>query len=79
MQPQIALHLAVQQGHESIVEILSDRGGTGLLEMTTIAGRTSLLAASCKGYASIVRLLLDKGADIDAMEAMDQSDYKKIW
>lgn len=74
-----ALHLAVQQGHESVVEILSDRGGTELLEMTTIAGRTPLLAASCKGYASVVRLLLDKGADIDAMEAMDQSDYKEIW
>ncbi|KAJ6177984.1 Mg2+ transporter protein CorA-like/Zinc transport protein ZntB [Penicillium mononematosum] len=63
-----ALHLAAEEGYENIVEILLGRGGTKLLEMATIHGRTPLLAAAYKGHASVVKLLLDKGADIDAME-----------
>jgi ankyrin repeat protein len=55
-------------GNEGIVEMLLDRGGTKLLEMATIEGRTPLLAAASKGHALVVGLLLDKGANIDAME-----------
>jgi ankyrin repeat protein len=65
-----ALVLAAEGGYgnEGIVEMLLDRGGTKLLEMATIEGRTPLLAAASKGHALVVGLLLDKGANINAME-----------
>lgn len=56
-----ALYFAALQSHESIVEILSNQGGTKLLEMATVEGRTPLLAAACKGHASVVKCSLDKG------------------
>ena len=39
------LYFAALQGHKSIVEILSIRGGTKLLEMAPVEGRTPFLVA----------------------------------
>ncbi|KGO65942.1 hypothetical protein PITC_021430 [Penicillium italicum] len=71
-----ALYFAALRGHESIVETLSSHGGKKLLEMATVVGRTPLLAAAFKGHPFVIKFLLDKGADINAMGAGKEPNFK---
>jgi len=56
-----ALHVACQEGHIRVAEILLQGGAS--LEQETKDGRTPLYIASWKGYSNIVEELLRREAD----------------
>ena len=59
-----ALHLAVKEGQEAVVQFLLDAGAD--TEKADIAGETALHFAAAKVYqVAVVRCLLDAGADKD--------------
>lgn len=59
-----ALHLAIEQGNEAVVQLLLDRGAD--LEAKNRSGDTALQIAFGNKDEEIVRLLVDKGADLEA-------------
>lgn len=61
-----ALDLAAAGGHETVVEILSNRGAE--ITAATARGRTALHRAAEHGHKAVVKLLLEKGADIAAKD-----------
>lgn len=64
-----ALHWAVLNGHEACVRFIIEKGG----DIDRIQGgmNTPFLLACCRGYDSICRILLDRGADLYARNVMD--------
>ena len=56
--------LAVENGYESIVELLLDKGAQ--TEAQNNIRLTALLIAADKGLTRIVKLLLDKDANTEA-------------
>ena len=64
-----ALHWAVLNGHEACVRFIVEKGG----DIDRIQGgmNTPFLLACCKGYDSICRMLLDRGADLYARNVRD--------
>jgi ankyrin repeat protein len=51
------LHAASQEGHESVVRLLVDRGAN--IDARDREGKTALLLAGKTGYRDVVRLLID--------------------
>jgi ankyrin repeat protein len=60
-----AFFLAIKRGHIAIVSIILEHGGIDI-DMPDHPLRTPLHQAACLGFASIVELLLEKGARVDA-------------
>jgi len=64
-----ALHCAATEGHVDVAELLLTRkGGTDLVHVADLEGRTALHTASSSGGTVMVKLLLDSGAQIDAQD-----------
>jgi len=59
------LNAALAKGHLDIALLLLDRDADG--ENRGKRGQTGLYIASSNGYASVVRTLIDRGADMDAI------------
>ena len=57
-----ALQVAAASGHESLVQLLAQRGAS--LEAANLYGWTPLMHAARHGHAGVVRLLLQRGADV---------------
>ena len=55
--------MAAQEGHETMVQLLLDRGAH--MNHAMSSGSTPLFIASAYGHEAVVRLLLDRGADIN--------------
>jgi ankyrin repeat protein len=61
------LHLAAQAGHCEAVKLLLVAGGIGEIDATTSDGATSLLLSITKENLQMVKLLLEKGAAVNAI------------
>ncbi|KAI7759139.1 hypothetical protein LZL87_014346, partial [Fusarium oxysporum] len=57
---------AVERGHETVVQLLLDRGA--YTEAADKEGWTPLLRAAENGHEAVMRLLLDQGANTDAVD-----------
>ena len=55
------LHLAARQGHESVVQLLLNRGAS--IDAPDKDNETPLHMAARQGHEPVARLLLDQGAD----------------
>ncbi|KAF3847741.1 hypothetical protein F7725_020769 [Dissostichus mawsoni] len=62
------LHLASQNGHETVVRLLLSRLPEKAVSEREAQGRTPLHLASAYGHLNIAKLLLSKGADPNAMD-----------
>lgn len=60
----VSLHEAVEEGNTRLVQAHLEHGTD--TEALNASDETPLLVASSKGYKEIVRLLLDKGANVHA-------------
>ena len=58
-----ALYLASQKGHETIVEVLLEKGVNADIQASD--GSTALIQASQNGHEAIVKALLGKGVDVN--------------
>ncbi|MCK5605998.1 ankyrin repeat domain-containing protein [Candidatus Pacearchaeota archaeon] len=67
-----ALAVAVGFGHKEAALILINAGADPNLRSAKF-GRTALIVAADKGYADIVKALIDKGADIDAQDSFGKT------
>jgi ankyrin repeat protein len=66
LDPQMkALHLAAFNGHPAILRRIT-LDTTSTVDLMDRSGKTALLWASERGHSEIIRLLLEKGADINA-------------
>jgi ankyrin repeat protein len=63
-----ALHIAANEGHLEVCEVLIYEGEMTNLEARTSMKRTPLHLASTRGHANVVKLLLREGVDIDAQD-----------
>lgn len=72
-----ALWMAAGKGHVKIAEVLLDRAGCGPAEPCAEidyrppggGGYTPLLVAASEGKTEVIKLLLDRGADLNARDA----------
>jgi ankyrin repeat protein len=72
------LNAALHSGHLNIAWFLLERGATG--ENGGMACQTALYIASSRGYAEVVRSLLDRGADLKAKcNALDEYGRHVQW
>ena len=55
-------HLAAQQGHIGVVEVLLDRGAN--IDATTGHNETALYLATREGHIDVVKALLDRGTAV---------------
>jgi ankyrin repeat protein len=60
-----ALHVAAENGHFQIAELLLDRGAD--LEAIDVDGDTPLMCAAIGGHSEIYKMLLSRGADADIL------------
>jgi len=60
------LYMASQLGHTDVIEALLGAGADP--KIVTANGTTPLMAAAASGNAAAVRVLLDRGSDVDAKE-----------
>ena len=67
-----ALHLAAYYGI-SIVKVLLKHGAD--VNAATALGHTALHIAAKRGHAEVARLLLDRGADVEAETTSPEADY----
>ena len=67
-----ALHLAVWEGREEIVQFLLDQGIDP--NATSNSGETALMAAALKGLTSIGQLLIDRGAEVNCSTTEGTTD-----
>ena len=65
------LHIALQRGHDSIVQILLDRNMD--IDERDSNGRTALQLAAMHGHSKTIQLLLQRGARVDAPDAMGRT------
>jgi ankyrin repeat protein len=61
------LHLAARNGHETVIQLLLEKGAD-VDSKDRKYGRTPLSWAATKGNKAVVQLLLEKGADIEDKE-----------
>ena len=64
-----ALHLASRSGSASLVRLLIHSGGASSRIRSSASAQTPLHVAAARGHAEVVSVLLDAGADIDAMDS----------
>ncbi|XEV04229.1 hypothetical protein FSHL1_009516 [Fusarium sambucinum] len=69
---QTALHYAVLQGHQSVLKPLIDNDA-GLVSATNHLAQTPLLLAVIRGTSSAVKLLLERRADVKALDRFKSS------
>ncbi|CEI60517.1 hypothetical protein FVEN_g9994 [Fusarium venenatum] len=69
---QTALHYAVLQGHQSVMKPLIDNDA-GLVSATNHLAQTPLLLAVIRGTSSAVKLLLERRADVKALDRFKSS------
>ncbi len=69
----MAMILAVQHGHESVVEALTARGMNVNINERGIEDNTPLMIAACHGAFFIVEALIEAGAEIKAMNIHGES------
>ena len=68
------VHVACKNGHLDIVRQLLD-ADAGLMDHTTTSGgRSPLMFAASAGHMAIVRLLVERGANLDAATDFDDAD-----
>lgn len=67
-----ALHLAVWEKQEKIVQFLLDKGIDP--NATSESGETALMAAALKGLTSIGQLLIEKGAEVNCQTTEGTTD-----
>ncbi|KAL8815302.1 MAG: hypothetical protein Q9191_008471, partial [Dirinaria sp. TL-2023a] len=65
------LHMAVEEGHEKIVQLLLDHGAN--VNAISKFGGTALHVASVRGFEKIVQLLLNHGANVNAISKYDDT------
>ena len=71
-----AVHIASEEGHLRIIEFLTEKTATSLLEISDSAGKTPLMYAAECGHLSIVRhLVMIKGCDTHCKNADGLSVY----
>ncbi len=63
------LHMAAYNGNTEVVKLLLEHGAT--LDARDIEGKTPLLHACTGPFVETVKLLIDKGADVNAIEATE--------
>jgi ankyrin repeat protein len=68
------LHFAALRGHQSIVEVLLQTRAVKI-DSINILGESSLFNAVRNGYAAIVRLLLEAGANPNIVNIRGQTAY----
>ena len=61
------IQVAAYFGHANVVKWRLNKGAS-LEEIDNIRGRTPLLWATCGNHSAIVKLLLDKGANVDCRD-----------
>ena len=64
-----ALHIAANQGHVEVCEVLLGREVGTDIEARTTMQRTALHLASIKGHVNVTRTLLQAGSDINAKDS----------
>jgi ankyrin repeat protein len=62
----IPLHLACQEGHESVVKVLLESGAD--VDVADICRKTPLHFACQEGHESVIKMLVENGADIDVAD-----------
>ncbi|NKB66708.1 MAG: ankyrin repeat domain-containing protein [Candidatus Latescibacteria bacterium] len=67
-----ALHLATWEQQQEIVQFLLDQGLDP--NSTSASGETALMAAAYKGFASIGRLLLERGVAVNGQTTQGNTD-----
>jgi ankyrin repeat protein len=60
-----ALHAAARSGHHSVTKLLLERSPDLLKQAAHLASSTPLEFAAARGHEETVRVLLDKGAELD--------------
>ena len=63
-----SLHLAVAYDHENIVWLLLDNGANINIRATNLDGASPLAWAAFWGKVRMTKILLDWGADVDALD-----------
>ena len=66
-----ALHMAVENGHEDVVQLLLTRGAN--VDAQSVDGRTPLQLALESGNESIAQLIIQTGANVNANLASDET------
>lgn len=60
--------LAAEGGHEEVVSVLAEMFGR--VDYRNKAGATALILAARAGKDGVVRILLDGGSDVDAVDGL---------
>ena len=72
---QSELHMAAEDGHLEMVQLLVEKAGGGdALEIFDYIDRTPLIAAAQNGCLEVVRYLLSVGSDVNALVQMSRDD-----
>src|SRR5699024_1283646 len=64
------LHFAAEEGHREFVQWLLEQGSSEVVENKDVKGKTALqLAIEGKGDLSLVKMLIDHGADVKTVDS----------
>ena len=70
------INAALDKEHLSVAQFLLDRGAIG--DVLGFKGQTGLYIASTRGYANIVRSLIDRGANLNAECKDRNADFEEV-
>ena len=73
--------LAAEGGHEEVVSVLAEMFGR--VDYRNKAGATALILAARAGKDGVVRILLDGGSDVDAVDGLGNTalhvGFSRAW